>query len=108
VTVHRRPAKFCDDSCRAHWHLARKPIDPSRPIIRPIVRFRILERDGWRCYLCGTLIPKASRWPDPFAGTADHVVPRSKGGPDLDANLRAAHWQCNRKKGTKLVVELVT
>lgn len=40
---------------------------------------------GRICHLCG----------QPGATTADHVVPRSKGGSDDIANLRPAHFGCN-------------
>lgn len=42
------------------------------------------------------------------ATSADHVVPRSAGGPDTVANLRPIHWhpcptcgvRCNQQRGT--------
>ena len=40
---------------------------------------------GRRCHLCGR----------PGATTADHLIPRNKGGPDTLANLRPAHLSCN-------------
>jgi len=50
-------------------------------------RARILARDGWRCYICGRQ-----------AVTVDHVVPRSAGGPDTDANKRGICTPCHRAK----------
>lgn len=44
---------------------------------------------GTRCHLCGTT----------GATTADHLVPRSKGGGDDLANLRPAHLSCNSARG---------
>jgi 5-methylcytosine-specific restriction endonuclease McrA len=35
----------------------------------------------------------------PGADTADHLTPRSKGGPDTLANLRPAHHGCNSARG---------
>jgi 5-methylcytosine-specific restriction endonuclease McrA len=68
----------------------------------------VLERDGWECQLddCrhpdGRQIdpdaPYHSRW----AGTADHVVPVSKGGADTLDNLQAAHRSCNAAKGNRV------
>jgi 5-methylcytosine-specific restriction endonuclease McrA len=55
---------------------------------------RILERDGGTCWLCGL----------PGADTADHVIPRSRGGSNFDNNLRAAHRACNSKRGMKDVL----
>lgn len=33
------------------------------------------------------------------ADTADHLIPRSKGGPDALANLRPSHKVCNSARG---------
>ena len=43
--------------------------------------------------------------------TLDHIIPRSKGGPNARYNLQATCFACNRKKGakvTKNAKELVT
>lgn len=55
-------------------------------------RKQVLERDGLFCHLC--LHPIAH--PDDYE--PDHVIPRSKGGPDTLDNLRAAHKGCNRSR----------
>lgn len=47
-----------------------------------------LATHGRTCHLCR----------QPGADTADHVIPRSKGGPDSLANLRPAHHGCNVKR----------
>jgi site-specific DNA-methyltransferase (adenine-specific) len=31
----------------------------------------------------------------------DHIIPRSKGGPDVDANLQLLCGWCNRTKGAR-------
>lgn len=50
----------------------------------------VLNLYGRTCHLCGR----------PGADTADHVVPRSKGGAVFDlANGRPAHKRCNSKRG---------
>ncbi|PAJ70929.1 MULTISPECIES: HNH endonuclease [Corynebacterium] len=48
-----------------------------------------LERYGSTCHLCGR----------EGATTADHVIPRSHGGPDTLDNLRPAHSRCNSARG---------
>jgi 5-methylcytosine-specific restriction protein A len=53
----------------------------------PIKRRRILERDGYRCYLCSAL-----------AGEVDHIVPAADGGNDQDSNLAAICTRCHRSK----------
>lgn len=50
---------------------------------------RVFAAYGWTCHLCGR----------PGATTADHLIPRSKGGSDALANLRPAHTSCNSARG---------
>ncbi|MFW9180579.1 HNH endonuclease [Corynebacterium striatum] len=50
---------------------------------------------GTRCHLCGR----------DGADSADHVVPRSLGGPDELANLRPAHRSCNFRRGNLPLAE---
>lgn len=50
----------------------------------------VLALYGPTCHLCGR----------DGASTADHLIPRSKGGPMWDlANLRPAHRACNIARG---------
>jgi 5-methylcytosine-specific restriction endonuclease McrA len=67
----------------------------------------ILERDNWTCQLADCLCPDG-RSIDPSAGhltrwegTADHIIPISKCGPDTPENLQAAHRACNSAKGDR-------
>ncbi len=53
----------------------------------------VLATYGTRCHLCGTT----------GATTADHRVPRSKGGSDALANLRPAHASCNSSRQAESV-----
>ena len=51
-----------------------------------------LERFGLVCWLCGL----------PGANTADHIVPRSKGGAVYNLlNLAPAHKRCNESRGNR-------
>lgn len=52
------------------------------------VRAKALKRDGYTCQYCGDK-----------ATTADHIVPRSKGGPNTMANLVACCSRCNEIAG---------
>lgn len=61
------------------------------------LRFDVFSRDGFRCRYCGR---------GPAQGVfleADHVIPRSAGGPDSMANLVTACWDCNRGKAAKAI-----
>lgn len=49
----------------------------------------VLRVQGRICWLCGN---QRIRRP---ADSADHVIPRSRGGTDDDGNLRPAHRLCN-------------
>lgn len=62
----------------------------------------ILERDGWRCQLCGVSTPKRLRGTmDDRAPEIDHIVPLSVGGAHLPENVQCACRKCNRKKMTR-------
>jgi 5-methylcytosine-specific restriction endonuclease McrA len=56
-----------------------------------LTRRNVLRRDGHRCQYCGS----RERL------TLDHVVPKSRGGPDAWDNLVAACVPCNNKKGNR-------
>jgi 5-methylcytosine-specific restriction endonuclease McrA len=62
---------------------------PFRRIL--LTRRNVLRRDGNRCQYCG----HRERL------TLDHVVPRSRGGPDSWDNLVAACVPCNNRKGNR-------
>ena len=49
---------------------------------------------GNECWLCG----------QPIDGlpSADHVIPRSRGGDDSIENLRPAHLRCNMARGNRV------
>jgi 5-methylcytosine-specific restriction protein A len=53
----------------------------------PALRRRVLQRDGWRCYLCGGP-----------ATEVDHLVPAHRGGTDEEANLAAICGGCHLTK----------
>jgi 5-methylcytosine-specific restriction endonuclease McrA len=58
----------------------------------PLTRRNVLNRDNHSCQYCG------------FKGdglTLDHVMPRSRGGPDTWENLITACMRCNVKKGNR-------
>ncbi len=54
-----------------------------------------IETYGTTCHLCTY----------PGADTADHVIPRSKGGTNAITNLRPAHGACNSARGNMDLVE---
>ena len=78
------------------WHWIRG-IDPTkrREKIPSALRRRVIERDGYRCQLCGDEV-------SPEDIHLDHKVPRIQGGPDTFSNLQVAHSVCNLRKGARL------
>lgn len=56
-------------------------------------RRQVLEVYGSACWLCG----------QPIDGlpSADHVIPRSRGGSDDIENLRPCHTRCNARRGNR-------
>ena len=64
------------------------------------LRDTVLERDGYRCHLCGgTIDPNPRTHTEPLAGVADHLKPVAHGGGNELSNLAAAHVRCNRQRG---------
>lgn len=62
-----------------------------------------LLKSSTHCGICGQLVNKKLKYPDPMSPVIDHIVPLAKGGhPSAIENLQLAHWQCNRQKSDKL------
>jgi hypothetical protein len=55
---------------------------------------RLVDRDGNHCWYCGFTFSDGDR-----ACTVDHVLPRSRGGTNVLANLRLACFYCNNRRG---------
>lgn len=61
----------------------------------------VFERDEWTCKLCGKPTLRTTIVPHPMAATLDHIVPLSKGGTHVMANVQCAHFECNWMKSDK-------
>ncbi len=59
-------------------------------------RFRIFERDGFRCQYCG-------RTPPAVILQIDHVLPVSKGGQNNEENLWTSCLACNAGKRDRVI-----
>jgi 5-methylcytosine-specific restriction endonuclease McrA len=66
-----------------------------RESISPSERFKIMERDGFRCRLCGATAKHRARL------EVDHKVPVAKGGSNDPSNLWTLCFTCNRGKRDK-------
>jgi 5-methylcytosine-specific restriction endonuclease McrA len=64
---------------------------------RERLRQKLAARQANICGWCTRPLPPG------LSGThIDHVVPISRGGPDMEWNLQLLHWQCNEAKGAQL------
>lgn len=68
---------------------------PKAPPIPWATRYRIMERDGFQCVVCGAQTKL----------TMDHIVPQSAGGGNEDDNLQTLCRPCNTSKGKKPMAE---
>lgn len=62
---------------------------PSHRALKQAKRDRLAERDGDDCWFCGKALGDDR--------TIEHLVPKSKGGPNSLANYVLAHEACNRR-----------
>jgi 5-methylcytosine-specific restriction endonuclease McrA len=63
------------------------------------LRFKVLQRDGFRCQYCGR-----GAWEDGVALHADHVVPVVAGGETNEGSLLTACAACNLGKAARAVI----
>jgi 5-methylcytosine-specific restriction endonuclease McrA len=64
---------------------------------------KILERDNWKCYICGCDTPEELRGTcEDNAPEIDHVIPLSKGGGHTKDNVRCCCRRCNREKSNEI------
>jgi hypothetical protein len=61
--------------------------------ISPSTRYKVLERDKFKCQLCGKSPPQIEL-------EVDHIVPKAEKGRDNIENLRSTCKDCNRGRGT--------
>lgn len=64
--------------------------------------YRVFDRDGWRCRLCGIRTPETKR--GSYADNApelDHINPLSQGGEHSYMNTQCACRKCNLLKSNK-------
>ena len=103
-----RNKKYCTMECkrstevfkegrRTYKHLRRaRTRGAHAETFAPVV---VLERDGWRCQICGVSTPKSRRGTTHAnAPELDHIQPLSKGGAHTMANTQCACRACNQRK----------
>lgn len=73
-----------------------------------INNLKVFRRDGYICGLCGEPALAWVTWQHDLAPELGHIVPLSRGGGHLYANVRCEHRRCNGLKGDMLDSEYRT
>lgn len=122
--THGRVAGFCSSQCRAERRRAikrkcrrdtrrrhgnpgthRKRARRASVDYEPVNVHKVMDRDGWRCQICGRPTPKKLRGTcKPNAPELDHIIPFAMGGPHTYSNVQCACRECNAAKGGVQVV----
>lgn len=63
-----------------------------RKLMTKALRKQIMERDNYRCQICGKYMP------DEVGLHIDHIIPISKGGKTVASNLQVLCSKCNGRK----------
>lgn len=92
--------RFCPTCRRGKGHRARA--QRYGVPFESVNRTAVFERDGWVCQLCHRPIDKGLSWPHVESVSLDHIVPLSRGGAHVDANVQTTHLGCNIGKGAKV------
>lgn len=81
----------------------RKAVERGAIVAENINPVKILERDKWKCYLCGVNTPRTLRGTyENNAPEVDHIIPLSKGGLHVESNLKCACRKCNISKSDQI------
>lgn len=62
---------------------------------RRLLTVAAAQRQGGKCIYCGGTFSETNR------ATCEHIVPKSKGGPDHEDNVAASCARCNNERGRK-------
>jgi len=91
--LYRKWGRFCGAECEARWQKFERLLEsnPRRPPSE--VRLFLLERDRFRCWLCGRQVSVSS-------AHVDHIKAWSRGGRTALDNLKIACRNCNLLKHT--------
>lgn len=69
--------------------------------LTPGRRFAIMQRDGFRCQICGRSAQHGATL------EIDHKIPCKRGGSNTDDNLWTLCFKCNRGKGSRLIESII-
>jgi 5-methylcytosine-specific restriction endonuclease McrA len=98
--------RFCSRKCCAQQNKLvaganhRKRARRLGSFYEPVNWLVVMERDGWRCQICGAKTPRRLRGTlDARAPELDHRVPLALGGSHSYSNVQCACRRCNGAKG---------
>jgi 5-methylcytosine-specific restriction endonuclease McrA len=80
---------------------ARRRVRKYQGVVEDFLDTEIFERDNYICGLCNEVIDREFPSRHPMSVTLDHILPISKGGHHTRANVQAAHFVCNMRKGNR-------
>lgn len=109
---HYKNRVYCSDECsrknmkRNHVIAKTKRMNRARQngqFDADIDIYKLIERDGEQCYLCGDAVSFECHYNDPKYPTIEHVLAIKNGGTHSWDNTKVACRDCNTKKGIKLI-----
>lgn len=101
-----RPSTACSQACLEESKRRRRRIARGRrkatlraASVESVDPIRVLERDAWRCRICGVRTPRRLRgtWNN-HAPELDHIVPLARGGDHSYRNTQCLCRSCNIAK----------
>lgn len=102
VTSHKNAAKYADHEYVPTGKGHRGRAHRYGLVYEPVDRDLVFERDEWLCGLCTAPVDRLLEWPHPLSASLDHVMPMSRGGDHIYANVQCAHLRCNLTKGASV------
>lgn len=107
---------YCSEKCQSKRNRLMNELSKSTRLKRArsngqfdadIDIYRLIERDGEQCYLCGDIVLFDVHYNNPKYPTIEHVMPISKGGTHSWDNVKVACRDCNTRKSTKSVEDFM-
>ena len=103
---------YCSDECKRKAARVKDELRKSERLKRArsngqfdadIDIYKLIERDGEYCYLCGDGVHFNNHYNDPKYPTIEHVMPIARGGTHSWDNVKVACRECNTRKSTTLI-----
>lgn len=110
LRARQRAVRKAEGLSAAPWDDARKAVYQKRRAAKrgaaaeSFKPSEVFDRDGWSCAICGSAIDPELTYPAPRSVSLDHLIPLSVGGEHTRANTRAAHLECNVRRGNRAEV----